>query len=224
MKRFITFILLLVILCLCWVKVTHLSELSTEAYSEKMLSSLSEDKEVYAHLHVEGTNIDYPVAQHPSDDSYYLSHDINNQETIYGAIFTERVNAKDFNDLATIVYGHDTRDGTMFGTLSYFADPDFFNKNKLVTIQTQQEKIFYEVFAAYSFTDEHIFHTFHLENKASINEYFGKIKEFSGQLNGNYRELVRKPSEKLLILSTCDAEDGGRRFVVHAIERKRNPL
>lgn len=189
-----------------------------------MLSSLSEDKEVYAHLHVEGTNIDYPVAQHPSDDSYYLSHDINNQETIYGAIFTERVNAKDFNDLATIVYGHDTRDGTMFGTLSYFADPVFFNKNKLVTIQTQQEKIFYEVFAAYSFTDEHIFHTFHLENKASINEYFGKIKEFSGQLNGNYRELVRKPSEKLLILSTCDAEDGGRRFVVHAIERKRNPL
>lgn len=33
-----------------------------------MLSSLSEDKEVYAHLHVEGTNIDYPVAQHPSAD------------------------------------------------------------------------------------------------------------------------------------------------------------
>lgn len=189
-----------------------------------MLSSLNEDKEVYAHLHVEETNIDYPVAQHPSDDSYYLSHDINNQETIYGAIFTERVNAKDFNDLATIIYGHDTRDGTMFGTLSYFTDPDFFNKNKLVTIQTQQEKIFYEVFAAYSFTDEHIFHTFHLENKASINEYFGKIKEFSGQFNGNYRELVRKPSEKLLILSTCDAEDGGRRFVVHAIERERNPL
>ncbi|MEO1769331.1 class B sortase [Candidatus Enterococcus ferrettii] len=224
MKRFLTFILILGILCFCWVKVTHLNELSMEAASEKTLSSLSNDKEVYAYLHVEDTNIDYPVAQHPTDDSYYLSHDIDHNESIYGAIFTERVNAKDFNDLATIIYGHATQDGTMFGTLSYFADPEFFNKNKRVTVQTQQEKISYEVFAAYSFTDEHIYHTFHLENKNAVNAYFGQIKEFSVELGGNYREIKRKPTDRLLILSTCDAEDGGRRFVVHAIERERRPV
>lgn len=219
-----TFVILLGVLGICWFKFINSSSFLPDSNIEEKVNSFHSNPEVYAHLDVDGTNIHYPVVQHPTDDSYYLSHDFDNNETIYGAVFTERVNTRDFNDPATIIYGHATRDGSMFGTLSNFSDPTFFEKNKTVTIRTKQEKISYEVFAAYSYTDEHLFHTYHLENRDSVNEYFGKIKDLSAQLQGNYRDPLANSNEKLLILSTCDAEDGGRRFVVHAKERKRKAI
>lgn len=191
---------------------------------DKIAESLEDSGNIYAHVTVPETNIDYPIAQHPTDDTFYLHHDFDDNETVYGAVFTESVNAKDFNDPVTIIYGHATRDGSMFGTLENFSDRTFFDQNRSMTIQTRQEKITYEVFAAYSFTDEHLFHTYHLDNKASVKEYRTKIKEFSVQLSGNYRELPIKEDQKMVILSTCDAEDGGRRFVVHAVERKRKSI
>lgn len=211
-------------MCICWIKFIHFKEEPQQSAIETIASSLDEDGNSYAHLTVEGTNIDYPVVQHPTDDSFYLNHDFENNETIYGAVFTERVNAKDFNDPATIIYGHATRDGSMFGTLSNFADQSFFQQNKTITVQTEQALIYYEVFAAYSFTDEHLFYSYHLDNKDSVSGYLNKIKEFSAQSGGHYRELSLKSVQKLLILSTCDAEDGGRRFVVHASERKRKSI
>lgn len=224
MKKLASFILILGILGFCWFKFVNSDSLSPDSAAEEKTGSFHSNPEVFARLDVEGTNIHYPVAQHPTDDSYYLSHDFDNNETIYGAVFTERVNAKDFNDDATIIYGHATRDGSMFGTLSNFAESDFFDQNKTVTVQTQQKKITYEVFAAYSFTDEHLFHTYHLENEDSVNKYLINIKEISAQLQGNYREPSAKSNGKLLILSTCDAEDGGRRFVVHAKEIERRAV
>lgn len=224
MKRFITFVLLLGVLCICWFKFVNSNSLSQAPTAEETAGSFHSNPEVYARLDVDGTAIHYPIAQHPTDDAYYLSHDFDNNETVYGAVFTERVNAKDFNDYVTIIYGHATRDGSMFGTLSDFAEPAFFDENRTITIQTKQESISYEIFAAYSFTDEHLFHTYHLDKEDSVNDYYKKIKELSAQLQGNYRDPIVKSDGKLLILSTCDAEDGGRRFVVHAKERERRRI
>ena len=44
-------------------------------------TKLHQNPDVYAWLTVEGTRIDYPIAQHPLDDTYYLSHDIDGAET-----------------------------------------------------------------------------------------------------------------------------------------------
>ncbi|MGQ7320260.1 class B sortase [Streptococcus suis] len=74
---------------------------------------------------MEGTRIDYPVAQHPTDDSYYLSHDSDGAETYYGAIFTELFNTKTFEYSVTILYGHAMVDDSMFGSLDYFTDQQF---------------------------------------------------------------------------------------------------
>lgn len=212
------------VLGICWWKFIDFKEGKHPSNTEKIAKTLEDSGNVYAHVTVSGTNIDYPIAQHPMDDTFYLHHDFDDNETVYGAVFTEQVNAKDFNDPVTIVYGHATIDGSMFGTLNDFSDGTFFDQNQSIIIQTMQERIKYEVFAAYSFTDEHLFHTYHLENKASVSDYRKKIKEFSVQLSGNYREIPIKEDQKLLILSTCDAEDGGKRFVVHAVERKRESI
>lgn len=221
MKRLIGFFLLIGVLGICWTKIVDFKDESQTITADDADRPFHSNPDVYAQVDVDGTSIHYPIAQHPTDDSYYLSHDSDNHATIYGAVFTERVNKKEFHDPVTIIYGHATRDGSMFGTLSNFADAHFFNENKSITIQTKQEIILYEVFAAYRFTDEHLYETYHLDNDSNVSAYFEKIKDYAAQSGGNYRDITMSSGKKLLILSTCDAEDGGRRFVVHAIERER---
>ncbi|WP_228065170.1 class B sortase, partial [Streptococcus cuniculi] len=80
--------------------------IGTSSREVKKQRVFHQNPDVYAWLQVDGTKIDYPVAQHPRDDSYYLSHDVDGAETYYGAIFTELVNTKTFEDPITIIYGH----------------------------------------------------------------------------------------------------------------------
>lgn len=76
-----------------------------------------QNEDVYAWITVPGTLVDYPVLQHPSDDEYYLHHTIDHVEGLPGSIYSETVNAKDFTDMNTILYGHNMKNDTMFGSL-----------------------------------------------------------------------------------------------------------
>ena len=53
---------------------------------------------MYAWIYVPGTNVDYPVLQHPTDDAYYLEHNMDGSKGLPGCIYTESVNTKDFTD------------------------------------------------------------------------------------------------------------------------------
>jgi sortase B len=221
LKKLVFFLVCLILLVFIWFKTENLIKNNLNTLENKSDYIFKKENDVYAHLKVQGTNIDYPIAQHPVDDQYYLSHDIEHLKTIYGAIFTEKINKKDFKDPATIVYGHSTYDGSMFGSLEWFESSDFFDKNKKIEISTQNEKIDYEIFSAYSYTDDHLIDSFNLTDRTSISDYFQKIKKFSEDLQGNYRDISYSDSDKLLILSTCDIKNNERRFVVHAKEIKR---
>ena len=60
------------------------------------------NKDIYAWIVVPGTQVDYPVLQHKSNNAYYLNRTINKEWSAYGSIFTEDYNNKDFNDLGTL--------------------------------------------------------------------------------------------------------------------------
>ena len=54
--------------------------------------------DVYAWITVPGTEIEYPILQHPSDNSYYFMHNIDGSYGYPGCIYTENLNSKDFTD------------------------------------------------------------------------------------------------------------------------------
>ena len=57
---------------------------AVEKHSQNAVETrFHQNPDVFAWLTVEGTRIDYPVAQHSRDDTYYLSHDIYGEETYY---------------------------------------------------------------------------------------------------------------------------------------------
>lgn len=188
---------------------------------DRLEEKMVEHVDVGAWISVEGTQINYPVVQRASDDQYYLSHDIEGNETYYGAIFMEGMHSLDFGDTVTILYGHAITDGAMFGTLDYFASADFFVQHREIKVTTPQGELFYDVIAAYTAGDEHIYHTYQLNRPEAIRTYFDSLEKRTRELGGNYRSLsFNSQSDQFLILSTCDAVEGDRRFVVHAVRRK----
>ena len=58
--------------------------------------------DLYAWLLVNDTNIDYPVAQHPEDDYFYLNHDMYGEPRFAGCPFTMLANKMDFSDPNTV--------------------------------------------------------------------------------------------------------------------------
>lgn len=113
----------------------------------KILNKYFKNSDAYAWIRVEGTKINYPVLQHPTDDAYYLTHDAEGNETQYGAIFTERVNQTSFEDSVTIIYGHAMRDDSMFGSLDYLAEPSTFESIQTVTITKDGKDFLYQIVA-----------------------------------------------------------------------------
>ena len=60
-----------------------------------------------------GTEIEYPILQHPSDNSYYFMHNIDGSYGYPGCIYTENLNSKDITDNNTVIYGHNVKNDSM---------------------------------------------------------------------------------------------------------------
>ena len=69
--------------------------------------------DVYAWIAVPGTEIEYPILQHPSDNSYYFMHNSDGSYGYPGCIYTENLNSKDITDNNTVIYGHNVKNDSM---------------------------------------------------------------------------------------------------------------
>ena len=81
-------------------------------------------------LTVYGTTATGPVVQGETNDTY-LRTDIYGEHSIPGTLFLDEVcDTRQHGNL--IIYGHKMNDGTMFGSLDKFKDPEFFDENGTV--------------------------------------------------------------------------------------------
>ena len=83
------------------------------------LSEVNSD--IVAWLYIPGTNIDYPIFCAPlgEDEDYYLRRDLNGRYNSHGCLYIRRSEGN-------IIYGHNMRDGTMFGTLKNISANDLY--------------------------------------------------------------------------------------------------
>lgn len=91
--------------------------------------------EIVAWIYCPSTVIDYPVVQH-SDDDYYLHHNARGAESGSGAIFMNSFNYKDFSDKNTILYGHHMNDKSMFCTLEFYMNQEYYDEHPVFYLST----------------------------------------------------------------------------------------
>ena len=181
----------------------------------KKLNNINAD--IYAWIYIPGTDIDYPILQHPTDDTYYLNYNMNGTRGYPGCIYTELANRKDFTDFDTVLYGHNMRNNSMFAMLHKYEDREFFENYPYVYIYTKDRVLVYEIFAAYQTGDAHILHTNDFLTDEGRLQYLETIVKYTDD-----SAKVRNPVElsvdsHLLTMSTCVSRQADKRFLVQAV-------
>lgn len=177
------------------------------------------NEDIIAWITIPETNIDYPILQHPSDDSYYLHHNIDGSYGYPGCIYTEGLNSDDFTDPNTLVYGHNLKAKTMFTELHRFENRDFFEENSEVIIYLPDRTLHYRIFAAYVYDDRHLLYSFDFEDEEVYADYLQSVFDIR-DINANIdRECRVTSQDRIITLVTCmpNKADAEKRLLVQAV-------
>ena len=173
---------------------------------------------IYAWVSVPGTNVDYPVLRHPTDDGYYLYHNLNGSSGYPGCIYTENWNSMDWTDPVTVLYGHDMRStGTMFHQLHKFEKQDFFDKNQYIYIYTPEKTLKYWIFATYVHSNEHLLYNHNFSNKDEFDSFFNTVLSSAGGVNHVREGASISSDSKIITLSTCIKNKPENRYLIFGV-------
>ena len=176
--------------------------------------------DIYGWIKIPNTNVDYPVIQSPTNDNFYLDHDLDGNYAFAGSIYSQLCNRRNFQDRVTLLYGHNMLDGSMFATIYRFADPSFFKKNKSMTIYTDDTKLDYTIVSAFEYDDRHIMNSFNFSNNKSYQSFIDEvINPRSVTKNVRTGETVTT-NDKIVVLSTCVNSGEGRYLVVGKLTKQ----
>lgn len=177
-----------------------------------------ENTDIYAWINIPNTKIDYPIVQsYAEDDLFYIDHNINKKRSSAGAIFTQKLNQRDFSDPNTLIYGHNMRNGTMFRHLHKFKKKDFFEENQYIYIYTRGHILTYHIFSAYEYDSRHILNSFDFTNKEVYAEYLKYIQNPTAMYK-NTRDVKLTTDDKIITLSTCLANNTpDKRYLVQGV-------
>lgn len=173
------------------------------------LRSVNED--VIGWIYIEALDgISYPVVK-GSDNSYYLHMTYEKNYNFAGTIFVDCENSGDFSDCNTLVYGHNMKNGSMFGQLRKFSqDPETYKKSKYFWIFTPEKDYRYEIISAYTTGVNSDTYTLFKGPGTEFEEYLNTIVSRS-EIQTEAENLNIK--DKVVTLSTCTGNESTR-FVV----------
>lgn len=169
MKEFIRKVLLAICVCIFLFSSYHLFMIFKEYYDidqnnqmiKEEVTTIEKEKfqvdfnalkqindEVIGWLNIEGTDISYPILQHDNNE-YYLHHNLQKEDSRAGAIFIDCLNGQDFNDFNTIIYGHNMKNGSMFGQLKKYRNSTYYQEHPYIDIyQVDGVQKRYQIFSA----------------------------------------------------------------------------
>ncbi|MBQ6323473.1 MAG: class B sortase [Bacilli bacterium] len=187
-----------------------------EEYKIDFKALKEQNSDVVAYLEVPNTNIKYVVVK-GKDNDYYLKHNFNKEYNNAGWIFADYRNKFNFTDYNIIIYGHNTRDGSMFGTLKNVLNEDWFSNkdNHEIVLVTENRINKYQVFSVYEDKASDYPITTEFKND---NEYLKFLKTIKKKSKYDFNVDVSE-EKSILTLSTC-ATNNQNRVTLHAINIK----
>lgn len=190
---------------------TNDSNTSIKTYNIDLSGLKEKNPDTVAWLKVNGTNIEYPVVK-ASNNDFYLNHNIDKSTSLAGWIFMDYRNNYTL-DKNVVIYGHNIKNGSMFGSLQNVLSDEWHNnvENRYISYVTSDENMVYEVFSTYQIEAEDFYATRTFSNEKRFMEFLNTI-----QARSNYDYNVKlKSTDNILTLSTC-ANNNKYRTVLHA--------
>ena len=167
-------------------------------------------------LHVPALSITYPVVK-SKDNEEYLHRTFEGKANFAGSIFLD-ANAKgSYDHKNTFIFGHNMKNGTMFGKLKNFLrDDQLANSNPYVFLCRPEGITRYRIFSYYLTTVESpIYNDF--EGDKGYDQYLSLVQRLSSYRNYPKDSIDFSQRPDIITLSTCSGPSGGnQRFIVQA--------
>lgn len=170
-------------------------------------------------IKIEGTAIDYPVMQDKTGEEYYLNHNFEGKEDNEGNPFISSDSSIAPMDKNIVIFGHNMRNGSQFGELDRYLDPDFYQKHTRIIFDTIYETGEYEIVSIVKTQvkkeEEKGFRYYWFHNYETEKE-FRELQDFIAR--GQVYDTGKKLSygDETLMLSTCEYTVEHGRLVVIA--------
>ncbi len=167
-------------------------------YTMDLTNLINYNEDTIGYIIVYGTLIEYPIVK-TNNNSFYLNHSFDKKYNDAGWVFMDYRN-NSYEDKNIVLYAHDRKDNTMFGTLKYTLNKDWQNNtnNHIITIYTKDSTKYYQVFSTYHIKNEDYYITTDFSN-ISFKDFINTLKKRS-----NYKYNINvNESDNILTLSTC---------------------
>lgn len=169
----------------------------------------AKNPDVVAWLYSPDTPINYPVVQ-ADDNEYYMHRLFDGRQSYPGTLFLDCRNSAGFSDWNSVIYGHNMRNDTMFGTLSKYGRKSYRDAHSRIYLFTPERSYVINVLAG-----------FVTENDAELYNALRPDGETKERLLADWiasADVAPKstPSAKsrFVTLSTCSSEYENARYVL----------
>ena len=163
-----------------------------------------ENNDIIGWIYCPDTPINYPVVK-GKDNNQYLRADLKGKYLVSGTIFADYRNNEVGEDKNYIVYGHNMKNSTMFGTLVKYKDQTYYDSHPILYFLTLERNYIIELIAgAVVKRDSDIYQTAPADNTIAdiiIKSTFNSTVEIG-------------KGENIITLSTCSYEFNNARYVV----------
>lgn len=96
---------------------------------------------IIAWIHIPGTPVSYPVTQ-GEDNSYYLTRTFSRAYNGAGCIFMDYRSSLPSEGGNTVLYGHNMKNNSMFGSLKRYWDNEYYREHSSFYLYTAEGDIF----------------------------------------------------------------------------------
>lgn len=172
----------------------------------KDLNEINED--IIGWIRIGALDLSYPVAQ-AKDNDYYLHRTFERVDNFAGCIFLNCDNTHYFTDQNSIVYGHNMKNGSMFGTLRKFEEQETYDKCPYFWIFTPEFIYQYQIFSCsrvYKIGDPY-------RTRFTTEEFQNFINNCIANSAINNGGMSVTTDDRIVTLSTCTGDDSTRLIV-----------
>lgn len=162
-------------------------------------------------IYSEDSPINYPVVKCNNNEKY-VNTLFNGKNGSAGTLFMDYRNDTNLLNNNTIIYGHNMKNGTMFGTIMKYRNQSYYDSHKIMYYLTPSKNYKVEIFAGIT------------ANVYSEIYNLGKLdKNIRNNLmrQSNFKnEIQISDEDKFLTLSTCAYDFDDARFILIGVLRE----
>ena len=193
--------------------------------SEAAKAMLEQNSDFKGWIKINNTKIDNPIYQ-TDNNNFYLKHNQQKKKSVYGALYFDYKNkiTEKKVDKNLVIYGHEMKNGSMFGELKKLKDLNFYKQNPTIEFSTLYSDSTYKVYAVFVLNaskkdDDGKIYNIYRQNFSGAADFDSWVNEARERSIINTGVDV-KMDDNIITLVTCTSDFENARLVVMAREKR----